>query len=314
MRETLDILYGVTGQVLEFEAPEGRPSSVADSQVFENTDGDDGVEESALSSTAAVDSDPNTTTDAAAGSDQSDPHLIPVTATTGFVVGREYRIVDATGEGEWFECTEIASGVSVKARHQLQNEYASGSSVYTTRITHAVDSTWVAETNHISAWLDPNPRYRWRLTYVVGGVTYVHPVWFDLVRYKGNHTVRGLDVDATYPGWIVNLPYEHRVDLGARLIRKAYQQVKIDLHQEGKADQMARNGELIDELVVFKAGVLGEHAKIVAGGGDPVSLELAETQYERRFQSLIKVTTKVPFDVDSTGAARKVLPLGISRR
>jgi len=315
MRNTQEILFGVTSQTLKFDAPEGVPSSVTSSEVFENSTGDDGTAETALSGSAAITGSPDTTIDAASGDDKADPTLLNVAATTGFAIGGVYLVASASLEQEWFECIEITSGASVRARHPFRNAYSSSDTVKSTEVTHAIDSTWVADANNISASLDPNPRYRWRVVYVVGGLTYAHAFWFDLVRYRGEHNVTHLDVDAAWPGWTRHLVAEHREDSGARLIKEAYRDVKVHLHRAELADQMAMNGEIIDDLVVFKAAVIGERSKIVQGTPDPEALALATEIYDSRFNDLIRVKPKIPFATDSTAAARTVQGRrGISQR
>lgn len=313
MRNVIDILYSVTGQSLYFDAPEGRPSSITSSQVFENCDGDDDTAESALSGSAAVETNPDTTFDAASGFSQSDPRVCNLTATTGCTKGRRYLATNAAGESEWVEVIAVSSGASVTARQPLENDYAASDTFESTRITHAIDSTWVAESNNISDSIDPNPRYRWRVEYVVGGVTYVHAVWFDLVRYSGTHTVTGLDVDRAFPGFLDALPTHYREDMGAELIAEAYRQVKLDLYQDGKADQMARNGEVIDDLVLHKAASLAEQSRVVLGAGSLDAAEMAASRYQSRFNHLIR-EPKIPFDQSGDGAGTNAQRLPLFRR
>src|SRR5436190_5204308 len=105
--QTLDILYGVTGQSLVFDAPEGRPSSVTSSTVHENIAGDDEQAESATTGSASVETNPNTTFDAASGVDQTDPRKCFLAATTGITPGRTYLAVNATLERDWVEVMAV---------------------------------------------------------------------------------------------------------------------------------------------------------------------------------------------------------------
>jgi hypothetical protein len=305
MTETLDILYSITGQSLVFDAPEGRASSITSSDVYENTDGDDATAESATTGSAAVETNPNTTFDADSGDGETNPRICNLAATTGIARGRRYLATTADGEREWIEVKDIDSGNAVTARHVLSNAYANADTFESTRIAHAIDSTWVADSNNISASLNPNPRYRWRLEYVVDSVTYVHDIYFDLVRYSGTHTVTGLDVDANFPGWLDRLPTDDREDQGERIIDAAYRSVKMDLYGVLKADQMARNAEVIDDLVMHKAAIMGTQ-----GAEDT---EAAQARYEARWNHLI-VQPKMQFADSQGGGAREVNPLPIFRR
>lgn len=66
----------------------------------------------------------NTTLDGAAASGQA---VIPLTATTGIVVGTRYKLREAAGnEEEMIEVQSIIAGVSVTATANLKYGYASG--------------------------------------------------------------------------------------------------------------------------------------------------------------------------------------------
>ncbi len=254
---TLDILFGVTGQSLVFDAPEGRASSITASEVFETSTGDDGTAESATTGSAAVETNPNTTFDAASGVDVvATPQKCNLTATTGIAVGRRYLATNALGEKEWVEVTGFAANDYAIARQPLQNAYAAADTFASTRISHAVDATWVADSGNLSPAFDPNPRYRWRLVYVVSSVTYIHDVYFDLVRYAGRYDVTGLDVERRFPGWLRAVGTFEREDQGAGLIAEAFQHVKFDLYNIGIADQSVRNREVANELVKLAAAAM----------------------------------------------------------
>jgi hypothetical protein len=236
---TIDLLFGVTGQSLYFDAPEGRPSSVTSSALYEATTADDGTAEAATTGSAAV---------------QTDPRVCNVTATTGVTLGRSYLATSvANGEKEWIEAAAVVSGATVTAKRELQNAYTTSDTFVSTRITHAIDSTWVADTANLSGPFDPNARYRWRLVYVVASVTYVHDLYVDLLRYAGRHDVTPLDVDRRSRGWTERLEHSDREDQGRSVIDEAYQIVKFDLFNLDTPDQSVRNREVLNELVKLKA-------------------------------------------------------------
>ncbi len=295
--QTIDILYGVTGQSLYFDCPEGRPSAVTSSTVYVNTTGDNGTTESALTGSAAVETSPNTTFDQLSGqsSANGDYRYCYLTATTGIVRGRNYLATNATGEQEWVEAQSIASADYIIAREPLANSYTSADTFVSTRVTHAVDSTWVADSSNISGDIDPNAKYRWRLVYVVSSVTYVHDLYFDLLRYAGRHDVTPVDVDRKFPGWLDRLPTYYREDQGRALIDEAYREIKYDLYNELKADQSIRNREVLNELVILRAGMLV----------DPTDVN--ERRYHDRFAQIIRFT-KVPMSTSSGAGASAVLP------
>lgn len=307
MIENLDILYTVTGQSLSFDCPEGVPSSIT-STVYENSDSDDATAESATTGSAAA-STVSTTFDGNAGDSSADPLLLPLAATTGIAIGDRYMVTDASGEVEFVEVREITSGVSVGIRHNLKNDYVSGDTFKGTQIAHDIDATWVADENNLSG-PGPNPRYRWRLQYTAGGIVRVHHVYFDLVRYSGTTTVTGVDVDRAYPwlGWMNNLSVEDREDRGDRVISEAYRQVKLQLHMHGKADQGARNREVMEDLVMHRAALL------VAGRDFEARavIEANETKSWNNF--IIAPTPGLDFDEDGSGAATQSSSVRVFRR
>ncbi len=293
--QTLDMLFNVTGQSLYFDCPEGRPSSVTSSTVYENTTGDDGTAESATTGSAAVETSPNTTFDAASGDGQSDPRKCNLTATTGCAVGRVYLATSATLESERIEVSAIASADYIIAREPLANSYAAADTFVSTRVTHAIDSTWVADSSNISSGIAPNAKYRWRLVYVVSSVTYVHDVYFDLLRYPARHDVTPMDVDRKFPGWMDRLPTYHREDQGRSLIDEAHREVKYDLYNELKGDQDIRNREVVNELVILRAGMLVDLT------------ETNEKRYRDRFAQILRFT-KVPMSTTTGAGGTEVAP------
>lgn len=311
MRTVTDILFDVTGQSLTFDAPEGRPSSVTSVSIFPWDSSDDA--DSEWSATGTVETNPNTTIDAASGYGQSDARVLNVTSTTGFAVDRSYLVTAADGYKEWFDVAEIDSGVSVTARHPLHNAYASADTVQSTRITASVDSTWVADESNLHDDAGPNPHYRVRWVYVVSGVTYVADSYFNLVRYAGAHGVQPQDVESLAAGWLDRLPTDHRGNQGRTLIADAYRAVKFDLHAVWTDDAMVANAEAIDELTRYKTLELGEFARVLAGVGDSTMYQVARDQYQRRFDSLSRITNKLPIrSTDGAATERPAMPL--SRR
>lgn len=313
MRTVQDIVFDVTGQTLVFDCPEGRPSSVTSAYVYRWDVADDDIPESAIGS-PSIETNPNTTIDAASGYGQTDPRRLNVAATTGFAVGRSYLVTSADGLREWFDVREIDSGNYVTAKHPLHNAYASADTVQSTRITATVDSTWIAdETNLTDDEVGPNPMYRVRWVYVVSGVTYVADTYFNVVRYAARHGVTPQDVESLLPGWLDMLPTDHREDQGRKLIDEAYRAVRIDLHQIDMAGSSIAESEIVDELVRYRAVELGEWARFLSGNGPQDRADAAAKRYQTRFDSIVRIVTRVPVR-DDTGSATPITGGGLSRR
>lgn len=312
MRTVQDLTFSVTGQLVTFDAPQGRPSAVTSVEVFRWSSDDNSDEEAGALGTGSVETGPSTTTDAAAGSDQADPTLIPLTATTNCGVGRTYLLTSALGVKEWVEVAEVSAAVSVTAKHPLINQFASGSAFESTRIQATIDATWVADDDNIIDGAGPNPMFRVRWVYVVAGVTYVADSYFNLVRYRGLHNVQPQDLDALAPGWLDRLPIDHREDQGRKLIDEAYRAVKLDLHAVWTDDSAVANPEVIDDLTRWKALELGELARYMTTG-QAGGYEVTRGVYRERLDSLLRIAVKVPIrNTDGAGTQRSAL--GLTRR
>lgn len=290
MQDSQDILYGVTGQTIYFDAPEGRPSSVVSWDVFVDINGDESTAE--FSPTGTVETNPNTTFDASSGASQADPTKLNLTATTGVVRERRYLATSAVnGEREWVEVERFVSADAVYARSPLLNDYVSNDTFQSTRITATVNATWVATESKISPPSRTQPWYRSRIVYVVGGVTYAASIFHDLVRYPFRHAVIGPDVDAYSSGWFDRLSVNDRRNGGERVIAEAARQVKEDLRTRGLSDYGQRNSEFLNGLVVRKAIFVGAHQAYMHSAVTPDFMNKANEDYFAFLDKMIRETT-----------------------
>lgn len=315
MRTVKDILFDVTGQTVEFDCPEGRPSSVTSCAVYPWDVSDEDISEAAIGA-GSVESNPSTTLDGSAGPSQSNPRNIPLTATTGIAAGRTYLITHATtGIKEFVEVESVTSADSVTVKHPLHNDYASGATFQSTRIQATIDSTWIADDSNLTIdAVGPNPMYRVRWVYVVSSTTYVADTYFNVVRYPARHGVLPQDVEALLPSWLDTLPSDHQRDQGRKLIDDAYREVRIDLYQIDLAASGLAESEITDELVRLKVIELGEWAKFYAGGqGSTERADASARRYQARLDALARIVARIPVR-DSTGAATPIVSVGLSRR
>ena len=310
MIATQEITLGLTSQSLVFDCPDGRPSAVTSVTVYEADADDTATAEAATTGSAAVDTNPNTTLSVAAGvGDQS----ITVTSATGFVVDRRYFLAAAAGHREEIEVASITGSV-LTLRHPLINAYlVTTSTVATGRCTISVDNTWAADVANLSPALTPNARYRVRWLVTVGGVAQVYDRYFDVVRYPARHNVSPLDVERRHPGWLDGLPIDFREDQGRALIDRAWQALKEDLRQDGKADQAMRNSEMVAELVITRTMLLRNEDAFLVGSIDAPRLAAARDLYAQRYNAAIRAPV-APMDVTGGGAATTNRPTPIGRR
>ncbi len=286
MTDILELDFNVEGQTLYFDVPEGRPTSVQDVSVWEDTDGDDVTEEDALGP-PSIDS-VNTTFDADSGPEESDPTLCNLTATTNIVIGRRYLATNAAGETEWIEVERITSGASVSHRSHLANQYALGDTFKGTRISAVVDSDWIADEDNISNPRCPKPRWRFVVSYTVAGVEYRAAVFFGVTRYPFRLTVSALDVDRLSRGWLSRLHPDDVRGAGNEILKEAAKQVRFDLWEHELTDSGFRNNEIINELIRWRAVWLIADAALFQGAGNPTQVELASTRYFERFDKLVR--------------------------
>lgn len=294
-----EILFGITGQSLVFEALEGRPSAITSVTIARAEVDDDGPVETTAVASSAVDS-VNTTTSGAAGILQGDPTAIPLTSAAGVAEGRTY-LLGSGANSEWIEVASI-SGSTVYARCALLNDYASGGVAFvSTRMTAAIASSWASDKSKISGepsavlllanqpasdW-DADPWYRVSWVYVVGGVSYRRESRFDLVRYSSGHTITPVDVDRRFPGWIDRLPVDYRRGQGQGLIDEAFREVKLDMLADGHATRWLRRGDVIAALTIARAQWIAAELAVIHGGGTADAVKVSEDGYRRRYDQLV---------------------------
>ena len=280
------IRFGDTAGVITFDAPEGRPSSVTSLAVREDTQSDTTTAETAFGS-PSVETNPNTTFDAASGVSQSNQDRANLTATTGIVLGRTYLATNAYGDKEWCEVVDISSGAYVTVRNAFANDYTTADTFQSTRITATVDATWVADTSNKSHPLCPNAKWRAEFTYVVSSFTYTAQVFFDLVAEVWRHSITGLVVDGASRGWLARLAAEDRADQGKAVIDRAAHEVKVDIWEHGVADWAWSNRATLNELVTWKAVIVGARGDALHGGDNVRQLQIAMAEYDGRMQRLV---------------------------
>ncbi len=297
--KTQEIIYGLTGQSLVFDCPDGRPSGVVSVAVYASDADDTATAESATTGAAAVETNPNTTLAASAAIGDTS---VTVSAATGIAVDRRYALAGAAGHWEWVEVVRV-SGTTITLRHPLINAYPITTSTFvSTRCSIGVDDTWAADQTNLSPMGTPNPGYRVRWAVTLAGASQVYERNFDLLRYPARHNVTPLDVERRFPGWLDGLPIDFRDDQGRAVIDRAWEAIKADLYQDNKADQALRNAELVAELVTVRAMVLRNEDAFLAGGIDPVRLEAARGLYAQRYNAVIR-SAVAPLDVSGGGAS-----------
>ncbi len=318
---TQDLAFAVTGQKVYYYAPEGRPSSVTGVNLFDQRSSSDSASEDIGS--GSVTTAPDTTIDANSGAGTSTPRVLNVAATTGFKTVHEdphvqYLVTGAAGEREWFQVSEILSGVSVTASRAFRHAYVSGDTVEVTSVEATIDATWIANKNYISGnTFGPGPRWRLEWTYVgADGATYIRDSYFDVVRLQPDVTVTLADLGNFMPGLSELISETHEGDSATRLIAAAASKVKIEFMAADKADQLARDNELVAYLQVLGTHSLWAYGRYQETANPNLRQAWvdADQVYEAALDRLVRVVSKVPFSKDASGAAKESEGTPIWRR
>jgi hypothetical protein len=319
-----EILFGVTGQSIYYDAPEGRASAISSVTVYVSTNDDDGSTESATTGSASV-AGPNTTL---SGTHSIGATSLTVTSGTGIARGRRYLLTSTTGEREWVEVKSV-SGTALEVRQPLKNDFADASTLQDCRITIAVDSTWVADKSNISDILYSSDRatvqevardwpvggagYRVRWVYTVAGETCVGVSFADLVRYQAKNLVTPIDVDRRFPNWLDRLPTDYQEDQGQALIDEAFAAIKMDALGDAQVVRRIRDTQVIRELTIHRANVLAQEAALFNGGTNAEQVKAAHDLYQQRYDLLIR-EPKVPMDQTGGGSSSQATRLPAWRR
>jgi hypothetical protein len=317
-----ELILGLAGQTFYFDPPEGQAAGTSTVKIWLATNDDTNAEEVATTGACSVDS-VSTTFSASAGATS-----ITVASGTGIAKNRRYLITDATtGASEWIDVLSIV-GTAVRVRQPLVNTYAASSTFKGTRISIAVDSTWVANAAHLTdvlsgSWrtdVEPSSNvnvgqagYRLRWAYTVNSVACIGYSFADLVRYQAKNLVTPIDVDSRFPGWIDRLPPDYREDQGASLVLEAFHAVRMDAMADAVLLRKVRNTEILRELVILRANLTALENQALSGAGNAESLALAQGIYKQRYDQLLR-EPKVPTDAGDGGASSPAPRLSVFRR
>lgn len=305
--QTQDIVYGRTGQVVEFYAPEslqmlGVPSSVTYS-VYEGGDSNDDT--ALFSGSATVDSVSatigNGSYPAAAGVSQTNRNLIYLSATTGVVKGRLYLIQNLSGNAEIVEPVRVEANVGVQSLTDLKFDYPLTTATFKGLLCYfTVDATWVATESNILYASEPSYRVRW--TYTVGGTVYNAQTYLRLVRKDFKTTLTPKDLVASWPELFHKEPLAQRGEQFQRLIVSAEEKVRADILAEGYRPEQISDTEILDRLV--RLACFHEIAQFVASPTQ-IDREAFIDRTRRDYGDLLTRTLsnlKIPIDVGTEGA------------
>lgn len=258
MRKTPAIMFGQLGQSVSIDFPFGRPTSATFTVLRAFIEIDDAANPE-FSGAATLDT-VNTTLTAAAGPAQADPQQLALASYVGLSTTDAQYLIAANGVSERLNLNEVAATYA-RTRLALQYDYPIGATVLSTRLTAAIDDTFIQNISKISDLSDTYPDYRVKWTIIYAGKTYILYSFFDVVRTPARHSVEIADVNDRAPGLAYSLPVEYRSEDGRPLIEAAWRAVRAHLQAMNIAVDAIREDEVIDELVILRS------LRVLAEGG-----------------------------------------------
>lgn len=253
--ERASIIYGLTGQVLEFYPPEwaaGVPGAAATFRVWAAHQSDDDTPE--FQGTATMDTVSLQITGASGYSQVSAAggrKRLLMSSTTGLVVDRFYTVENGDSQRELVRTRLVKPNTYVDVEYDLQNDYpnAASSLLKGFRQAATVDGTFVVTESKLNY---PEKPYRVQWTYTLGGIVRRHLSLFDLVRAPKKHGVTGYDFVGLWPTLFHQLDRDKRGQSGDYLVKEGWKRVQKDLMLDG-VDPNSIHDTLLDELVIAAA-------------------------------------------------------------
>jgi hypothetical protein len=308
-----EIIFGLAGQSIYIDPPELARASSPAVTVYMLFQSDDGPAEAATTGNPSVDAvDTTLAADASPGDT-----VITLASGADVARGQRYLLTSSAGLSEHVDVLGVA-GTSITLQRPLINDYAEGAAFQGTRISVALDASWVSNRNKLTdAGLAPDVTllerhhaldvttplgYRVRWTYTIDGAPQLAATYFDLVRYPARSLVSAQDVDNRYPGWIDRLPPDHRANQGANLISSALESIKLDALGDAQILRRLRDTQILRELLICKANVIEVEASQMAGAANTAAVEAAHKAYQLRYDQLVR-EPKAPSDIFGGGAA-----------
>lgn len=317
-RTHVALIYGVTGQTVEFYPPieeiikdGGTLSAAATYQVFGGTQSNDDTP--LLTGTATADAATVVTdTDEACGPSKANRSRVPLTATNGVRIGRRYLLNDSSAGRMMIVVPKaIASADSVTHETELFAEFATGSVFVGLRQTFTIDSTFIQTASNINvsgALVDrvlpfnssdtatSFPPYRIRWAYATGGAE-PRRYWttFDVCRAPAQHSVTVENVRAMVPDIIWDEWTQQRGQDFAPQIHEAFERLRFDIRMAGYDPNMVTDPLIMDRLTTLAAVARIMRALDKDQSGD------YEKDYRNAFEKAIGTGLRAWMQTDSSG-------------
>lgn len=312
------LIYGVTGQTLEFYPPideivadGGPPSAAATYAVFRGQQDNDDTP--ILTGTATLDS-VSTTIQNLPGPAADNRSNVQLTSGTGVAIGRRYLLTNVSTGGSQSQLVVVkqVSGTTITAETEIWTSFQPLSTFKGLRQSFTVDSTFIQTQSNINVFGalvdrvlpfdsgDTNtlaPPYRVRWSYATaGGTSRRHWTTFDVCRQPAQHDVTVENIRALVPDVVWNEWTQQRGHDFAPQIAEAFERVRFDIRMAGYDPNMITDPQIMDRLVMLAAV-----ARIMRALERDTGNEY-ETDYRNAFEKAIGTGLRTWMQTDSSGA------------
>lgn len=310
------LLFGVTGQTLEFYPPDAEllgqgAAAAATVTVWAGTQPNSDTPK--IGPSAATLDSVSTTVASASGYSQGDPRRLNVTSSAGFAVGRRYLLQSATGQREIIVPRAVATGV-VDLEQDLAYDYTTAATVVGVRQTLAVPDPFVQLESNLNVYgyatlfgevpeRGDAPPYRVLWSYATGGVTQNAWTTFDLQRKRARANLSIVDLreilpDVAHYEWLVQRGQNFDPQLSA-----AEKCVAIEARIAGYNPNAIIDPMIWDQIVLRQWAVqIGESLSFGSDQPEPPWVQRMRDKYKALFDKSIGITLKVWIDTSGTGA------------
>ncbi len=306
MPQEQTLILGLAGQVLAYDVPEGRPSSVTcalydpslredDTQNPVNNPGG-----AALSATAST---INTTlATLAAGAAATNPRMVTLASLTGVEVGSVALITNAAGQKEEVRVASFGSSSGqIILERALVYDYAITTSTFVgLRVNYALAASLFASTGWLGDEAHIARSYGVRWAYTVASVDYVRWTYAHLVRRAPTPTA-ARELAAHLPH-LRDMEPTSQQDGGATVMAEAEWMVQTKLEASGIDPATLRGNGARALLVKLQTKVLlGEQGRLEGRSAED-ALRHASEEFERFFARCTDGRSGVPVDANQDGA------------
>lgn len=313
------LIYGVTGQTLEFYPPieeiiqdGGTLSAAATYSIFRGSQSNDDTP--VLTGTATADSAVVVTdTDEACGPSKANRSRVPLSSTTGIRVGRRYLLQSPdTGRMMVVVPKAVISGDSVTHDTELFNEFGTQCTFSGLRQSFTIDATFIQTVANIntngtladrtipfgSGDTDTSaPPYRIRWAYITfGGAPRRYWTTFDVCRAPAQHSVTVENVRAMVPDIVWDEWTQQRGQDFAPQIHEAFERLRFDIRMAGYDPNMVTDPLIMDRLTTLAAVARIMRALDKDQNGD------YEKDYRNSFEKAIGTGLRAWMQTDASGA------------